>query len=97
MEVLLPAWIECMPDTHQRQACGHLGLNSNTFPLLSPAAPVQVIGRPVVDNCLAGYNSTVFAYGQTGSGKVSERRRKRGAGRERRGQALVCARVRPSS
>ena len=30
----------------------------------------KVIGRPIVDNCLAGYNSTVIAYGQTGSGKV---------------------------
>eukprot|EP00873_Tetraselmis_striata_P022660 jgi/Tetstr1/442924/TSEL_030986.t1 len=28
------------------------------------------VGRPVVDNCLAGFNSTVFAYGQTGSGKT---------------------------
>jgi hypothetical protein len=25
---------------------------------------------PVVDNCLAGYNSSIFAYGQTGSGKT---------------------------
>jgi hypothetical protein len=28
------------------------------------------IGKPVVDTCLQGYNSTVFAYGQTGSGKT---------------------------
>lgn len=29
-----------------------------------------VAGCPVVENCLAGYNSCVFAYGQTGSGKT---------------------------
>jgi len=28
------------------------------------------VGRPVVENCLAGYNSSVFVYGQTGSGKT---------------------------
>lgn len=28
------------------------------------------VGRPIVENCLAGYNSCVFAYGQTGSGKT---------------------------
>lgn len=29
----------------------------------------QVV-RPIADNCLLGYNGTVFAYGQTGSGKT---------------------------
>jgi Tfp pilus assembly pilus retraction ATPase PilT len=24
----------------------------------------------VIDNCLDGYNGTIFAYGQTGSGKT---------------------------
>lgn len=33
--------------------------------LLSP-----VVGRPIVENCLNGYNSSVLAYGQTGSGKT---------------------------
>jgi hypothetical protein len=28
------------------------------------------VGAPVVDNCLSGYNSSVFAYGQTGAGKT---------------------------
>lgn len=28
------------------------------------------MGAPVVDNCLSGYNSSVFAYGQTGAGKT---------------------------
>lgn len=27
-------------------------------------------GRPLVDACIKGYNSTLFAYGQTGSGKT---------------------------
>ncbi|KAL6960057.1 TRAFAC class myosin-kinesin ATPase superfamily [Sarracenia purpurea var. burkii] len=30
----------------------------------------QLVGAPLVDNCLAGFNSSVFAYGQTGSGKT---------------------------
>lgn len=29
-----------------------------------------VAGRPIVENCLAGYNSCIFAYGHTGSGKT---------------------------
>ena len=28
------------------------------------------VGRPIVDNCLAGYDSSILAYGQTGSGKT---------------------------
>ena len=28
------------------------------------------LGKPIVDACLQGYNSTLFAYGQTGSGKT---------------------------
>uniref|UniRef100_A0A1D1Z8I8 Kinesin-like protein KIF15 n=1 Tax=Anthurium amnicola TaxID=1678845 RepID=A0A1D1Z8I8_9ARAE len=30
----------------------------------------QLVGRPLVENCLAGFNSSIFAYGQTGSGKT---------------------------
>ena len=30
----------------------------------------QRLGKPIVDFCLQGYNSTIFAYGQTGSGKT---------------------------
>lgn len=30
----------------------------------------QVIGQPVINDVLTGYNGTVFAYGQTGSGKT---------------------------
>lgn len=29
-----------------------------------------MVGRPIVENCVAGYNSCVMAYGQTGSGKT---------------------------
>lgn len=29
-----------------------------------------VVGHPIVENCLAGYNSSIFAYGQTGAGKT---------------------------
>ncbi|EIE21540.1 kinesin-domain-containing protein [Coccomyxa subellipsoidea C-169] len=31
---------------------------------------LNVVGRPIVENCLNGYNSSVLAYGQTGSGKT---------------------------
>ncbi|CAA6664106.1 unnamed protein product [Spirodela intermedia] len=30
----------------------------------------QLVGLPLVENCLAGFNSSIFAYGQTGSGKT---------------------------
>ncbi|EEF43163.1 ATP binding protein, putative [Ricinus communis] len=30
----------------------------------------RVIGLPMVENCMSGYNSCMFAYGQTGSGKT---------------------------
>lgn len=33
-------------------------------------AAVAVAGHPIVENCLAGYNSSIFAYGQTGAGKT---------------------------
>lgn len=28
------------------------------------------MAQPVVENCIKGYNGTIFAYGQTGSGKT---------------------------
>ncbi|KAG8658950.1 hypothetical protein MANES_03G210501v8 [Manihot esculenta] len=30
----------------------------------------RVVGIPMVENCISGYNSCMFAYGQTGSGKT---------------------------
>ena len=46
----------------------------------------QRLGRPIVDFCLQGYNSTIFAYGQTGSGKThSIQGRARGDGEDQRG------------
>ncbi|CAL5228113.1 g11189 [Coccomyxa viridis] len=30
----------------------------------------RAVGRPIVENCLDGYNSSILAYGQTGSGKT---------------------------
>ncbi|XP_023747565.1 kinesin-like protein KIN-12D [Lactuca sativa] len=30
----------------------------------------KMVGEPMVENCLSGYNSCMFAYGQTGSGKT---------------------------
>eukprot|EP01083_Nonionella_stella_P080076 219842_1 len=31
---------------------------------------MQLIGKPIADKYLSGYNATIFAYGQTGSGKT---------------------------
>ncbi|XP_068651020.1 kinesin-like protein KIN-12E [Aristolochia californica] len=46
-----------------------------TFDLVADEAVSQeklfkVAGLPMVENCVAGYNSCMFAYGQTGSGKT---------------------------
>ncbi|GLJ26808.1 hypothetical protein SUGI_0523170 [Cryptomeria japonica] len=30
----------------------------------------EMVGVPLIQNCLAGFNSSIFAYGQTGSGKT---------------------------
>jgi hypothetical protein len=30
----------------------------------------EYVGKPITDNCLIGFNGTVFAYGQTNSGKT---------------------------
>jgi chromosomal replication initiation ATPase DnaA len=38
--------------------------------MLSLLQCTAVVGRPTVENCLSGFNSSVFAYGQTGSGKT---------------------------
>lgn len=41
------------------------------FPLSTRQEEIfECIGRPIVEDILAGYNGTVFAYGQTGSGKT---------------------------
>ncbi|XP_010527428.1 PREDICTED: kinesin-like protein KIN-12B [Tarenaya hassleriana] len=54
-----------------------LTINGHTFTFDSVADPettqediFQLVGAPLVENCLAGFNSSVFAYGQTGSGKT---------------------------
>lgn len=33
-------------------------------------AGAAVVGKPMVENVLSGYNSCIFAYGQTSSGKT---------------------------
>jgi chromosome segregation ATPase len=39
-------------------------------PEVDQARMFYLVGRPLVESCLDGYNGTVFAYGQTGSGKT---------------------------
>jgi len=36
----------------------------------SQAEVFQEVGIPIIENVIAGYNSTIFAYGQTGAGKT---------------------------
>ncbi|MCO5611484.1 hypothetical protein L7F22_065737 [Adiantum nelumboides] len=36
----------------------------------SQQAMFEMVGKPLVENCLQGFNSSIFAYGQTGSGKT---------------------------
>ncbi|CAD5327860.1 unnamed protein product [Arabidopsis thaliana] len=54
-----------------------LTVSGQTFTFDSIANPestqeqmFQLVGAPLVENCLSGFNSSVFAYGQTGSGKT---------------------------
>ncbi|KAF6004254.1 hypothetical protein F1559_004361 [Cyanidiococcus yangmingshanensis] len=39
-------------------------------PEVDQAQIFYLVGRPIAESCLDGYNGTIFAYGQTGSGKT---------------------------
>ncbi|KAJ6403864.1 hypothetical protein OIU84_012126 [Salix udensis] len=61
----------------QKMSNNTLAINGQTFTFDSVADTgatqldmFQLVGAPLVENCLAGFNSSVFAYGQTGSGKT---------------------------
>ncbi|KAG2721022.1 hypothetical protein I3843_02G049200 [Carya illinoinensis] len=61
----------------QKTSSESLSINGQTFTFDSVADIeatqqdiFQLVGAPLVENCLAGFNSSVFAYGQTGSGKT---------------------------
>ncbi|XVF28968.1 hypothetical protein REPUB_Repub15cG0079200 [Reevesia pubescens] len=61
----------------QKITSDSLSINGQTFTFDSVANTdatqldiFQLVGAPLVENCLAGFNSSVFAYGQTGSGKT---------------------------
>ncbi|GMI70476.1 hypothetical protein like AT3G23670 [Hibiscus trionum] len=61
----------------QKLTSDSLSINGQTFTFDSVASSdatqrdmFQLVGAPLVENCLAGFNSSVFAYGQTGSGKT---------------------------
>ncbi|KDO52835.1 hypothetical protein CISIN_1g0006992mg, partial [Citrus sinensis] len=61
----------------QKVADDSLSINGHTFTFDSVADMeatqldvFQLVGVPLVENCLSGFNSSVFAYGQTGSGKT---------------------------
>lgn len=61
-------------------------------PLTRAPAPTRctpVVGAPVVDNCVSGYNSSIFAYGQTGAGKTHTMTGKIGTGKDPRAQDEV--------
>ncbi|KAJ1426703.1 P-loop containing nucleoside triphosphate hydrolase, partial [Sesbania bispinosa] len=61
----------------QKLSNDSLSINGQTFTFDSVADMeatqldiFEHVGVPLVENCLAGFNSSVFAYGQTGSGKT---------------------------
>ncbi|KAF7837065.1 kinesin-like protein KIN-12B [Senna tora] len=61
----------------QKISSDSLTINGQTFTFDSVADTdasqldiFEHVGVPLVENCLAGFNSSVFAYGQTGSGKT---------------------------
>ncbi|OWM84249.1 hypothetical protein CDL15_Pgr011634 [Punica granatum] len=63
--------------TVQKVSCDSVLINGQTFTFdaVADTAATQLdifelVGAPLVENCLAGFNSSIFAYGQTGSGKT---------------------------
>ena len=55
--------------TNQKQS--HNFAFSHVFKEESQQSEVfDSVAKSVIDNCLEGYNGTIFAYGQTGSGKT---------------------------
>ncbi|BFG15554.1 hypothetical protein CerSpe_018280 [Prunus speciosa] len=61
----------------QKLSSDSLSINGQTFTFDSVCDTdssqldiFQLVGAPLVENCMAGFNSSVFAYGQTGSGKT---------------------------
>ncbi|KAK7379612.1 hypothetical protein VNO80_05076 [Phaseolus coccineus] len=63
--------------TVQKVSNDSLSINGHSFTFDSVADTVATqldifehVGVPLVEHCLAGFNSSVFAYGQTGSGKT---------------------------
>ncbi|KAG5029417.1 hypothetical protein JHK87_012931 [Glycine soja] len=61
----------------QRISSDSLSINGQSFTFDSVAHSnatqldiFELVGAPLVENCLAGFNSSIFAYGQTGSGKT---------------------------
>ncbi|KAG6393427.1 hypothetical protein SASPL_147668 [Salvia splendens] len=64
-------------DVIQKKSLDSLTISGQTFTFDSIADIhskqsdiFELVGAPLVENCLAGFNSSVFAYGQTGSGKT---------------------------
>ncbi|XP_035827625.1 kinesin-like protein KIF15 isoform X2 [Aplysia californica] len=37
---------------------------------ITQEAVFSIVGKKIIESCIAGYNGTIFAYGQTGSGKT---------------------------
>ncbi|CAG5115578.1 unnamed protein product, partial [Candidula unifasciata] len=37
---------------------------------ITQEAVFSIVGKKIIESCVAGYNGTIFAYGQTGSGKT---------------------------
>ncbi|KAL0021379.1 hypothetical protein WJX77_010218 [Trebouxia sp. C0004] len=68
---------ECLRRSGSKHVTLLVGSDDTTFTFDHVAGPqttqeqfFRVVGRPMVENVLSGYNSCIFAYGQTGSGKT---------------------------
>lgn len=59
---LLPGCAACKQLLHIPSAIGHISQVLDTVH--------AVVGRPIVDNCVKGFNASVLAYGMTGGGKT---------------------------
>ena len=62
-------------DQNNPRKCSLSSGDQFTFDYIAHEQTVQVeifeeVGKRIIDQCLKGYNGSIFAYGQTGSGKT---------------------------
>ena len=66
----------CVTTSQENPRVCHIANNDKfTFDYVASEETAQVeifqqVGKRIIDQCLMGYNGSIFAYGQTGSGKT---------------------------